>query len=86
MIFLNKTMTYLLLAAVTLPLSYFLFNYLIQIYFYGLIIIFFLIFLQTPKPSKTVDEADLDRSRFYLKLLTVFTFSYGIGGLLGLIL
>lgn len=79
-------MTYLLLAAVTLPLSYFLFNYLIQIYFYGLIIIFFLIFLQTPKPSKTVDEADLDRSRFYLKLLTVFTFSYGIGGLLGLIL
>ena len=70
----------------TIPLSYLLFEYLIQIYFLGLIIIFFLIFFQTPRPSKTVDERELNRSKRILVLLTTLTFSYGLGGILGLFL
>lgn len=83
---LNKKKNFLLLFLVTLPLSYLLFSYLVQIYFYGLILIFFLIFLQTPRPSRTVDEEELDRSKYILGLLTVLTFSYGLGGILGIII
>lgn len=82
----TRKQSYLLLAVITLPLSYLLFTYAIQIYFYGLIFIFFLIFLQTPKPSKTVDHNDLDRSRYFLKLLTVLTACYGLGGFLGILI
>lgn len=86
MIFLKKSHIYLLTALLTLIGSYFLFTYFVQIYFYGLIVIFILIFLQTPRPSRTVDEADMARSRFNLKLITILTFFYGAGGFISLLI
>lgn len=81
----SKKLSYLLLFLIILPLSYLLFTYLIQMYYYGLIIIFFLIFLQTPRPSKTTNEEELSRSRYLLVLATILTVAYGLGGFLALI-
>ena len=81
----SKKISYLLLFLMTMPLSYLLFTYFIQMYYYGLIIIFFLIFLQTPRLSKATSEEELSRSRYLLILVTILTVAYGLGGFLALI-
>lgn len=86
MIYVTNLQRNILLAVIVVPLAYLLFTHLIQIYFYGLILIFLLIFLQTPRPSRTVDEEELRRSKTILVLLTTLTIAYGLGGMLGLII
>lgn len=74
----------LIIGSLAISLGYLGLTYVPRMYFYGLVLLFGLIFLQTPRPSKTIDEEDMKRSTKTLRLLTLISLGYGFGGILTL--
>ncbi|QTJ46518.1 hypothetical protein [Dolosigranulum pigrum] len=65
------------------PAGYFSMAYAPQLYFYGCILLFGVILIQTPSPNRVTNERDLERSQFTLRFLVFLTLFYSISGIIG---
>lgn len=67
------------------PLGIILMAFFSQLYFLGIVGLFILVLVQTPKPTKAKDEDDNNRSTVSLKLVTFVVISFLLGGFIGML-